>query len=283
MTQTVWLRLATLLAVTLGALAAAAGLFWMPPGDMAPNPDHYGHGLYRRDTPFTAGGAQGADLLGLFVVVPVTLWVLARPVSGAARLILIGSHAWWLYLGASLAFGAVAFNEVFPLYVAMIPVSTAGLALALSGIGDTGTPRFLPAFLIGCGALTGLAWTLLLWLEMATGAYPPATYYTVRTTYAIDLGVIAPGCIAAGVALWRATRWGLTLSLPLLSIAALLLPMMVLQTIMQLRAGVAFGPEAAAPFVGFLLVSGGAVWFLRSLVRGAHAAAPDRSAREHRT
>jgi hypothetical protein len=44
--------------------------------------------------------------------------------------------------------------------------------------------------------------------------------------------------------------------------------MMALQTIMQLRAGVGFGPESAAPFFGFILVSGGAVCFLRALIQG---------------
>lgn len=165
--------------------------------------------------------------------------------------------------------GAAAFNEAFPLYVAMIPTSTAGLALALWGLGKIATPRFLPAFLIGCGVVTGLAWSFLLWLEMTSGAFPPETCCTARTTYAIDLGVIAPGCIAAGLTLWRGARWGPWLALPLLSIAVLLLPMMVLQTVMQLRARVALGPEAAAPFIGFTLVSGGTAWFLRALLREA--------------
>jgi hypothetical protein len=197
-------------AIGLASLAAAAGLFWTPPGEMPAHPDLYSKGLYRRDTPFTAGGAQGSDLLGLCVIGPVAVWAMAGRLSLLRRLILIGFHAWWLYLGASLAFGAVAFNEAFPLYVAMIPVSTAGLVMALRGLGDVATPRFLPSFLIGCGVVTSLVWSLLLWIEMTSGAYPPATYYTARATYAIDLGVIAPGCAAAGAALWRSARWGMT-------------------------------------------------------------------------
>ena len=125
----------------------------------------------------------------------------------------------------------------------------------------------MPTFLIGCGILTGLAWAVLLLFERAAGAFPPDTYYTVRTTYAIDLGIVAPGCIAAGLALMRGWRWGLAFALPLLAFAALLLPMMGLQTLMQVRAGVAFGPEAAAPFVGFTLVSAGAIWFLTQAAR----------------
>ncbi len=267
MSSLAWLRIVTLVATALGAIAAAAGLFWTPPGDMPAAPELYGQGLYRRDTPFTAGGAQGADLLSLLGVAPAALWALLRLPTRSARLVVAASHAWWLYLGGSLALGAVAFNEAFPLYVAMMPVSTVGLALALRDLGKRPPPRLLAGFLIGCGLVTGLAWTLLLWLEMAAGAYPPEAYYTVRTTYAIDLGIIAPGCLAAGVALLKSWRWGLALAVPLLAIAALLLPMMALQTAMQLRAGVAFGPEAAAPFLGFLLVSSGAIYFLWRLAR----------------
>ena len=38
--------------------------------------------------------------------------------------------------------------------------------------------------------------------------------------------------------------------------------MMIAQTIMQLRLGVEFGPEAAAPMLGFSLISAGAAYFL---------------------
>lgn len=267
MTQSVWLRVITLVAAALAALAALAGLFWTPPGVMPPAPDLFGEGLYRRDTPFTAGGAQGADILSLCLVTPAALWALVRLPSQTACLVLAAAHAFWLYLGGSLALGAVAFNEAFPVYVAMMPASTIGLALALNRIGEPRLPRFLPIFLIGCGFLTGMAWAFLLWLEMGSGAYPPATYYTVRTTYAIDLGLIAPGCIAAGVAAGNGWRWWRSLAVPLLAISAPLLPMMALQTIMQIRAGVSFGAEAAAPFAGFSLISAGAIWFLWQLAR----------------
>ena len=270
MTEAAWLRTVTVMTVALGGLAAAAGLFWEPTGDpLAGRSDLYGVGLYRRDTAFTAGGAQGSDLLTLLAVVPAALWALAGRFERRRTLVLAAVHSWLLYLGASLSFGAIAFNELFPLYVALVPLSTIGLALALRGLGAPPAPRWLPAFLLACGLVTGAAWSLLLWLEMATGAYPPATYCTARTTYALDLGVIAPGCIAAAVALWRGWSWGIALAVPLLSIAALLLPMMAFQTVMQLRAGVAFGPEAAAPFLGFSVLSVGATFFLWKLVSDA--------------
>ena len=181
--------------------------------------------------------------------------------------VLAVAHSWWLYLALSLAFGAVAFNELFPVYVAMLPVCGVGLALALQKVDQAGAPRFLAPFLFFSGIVTIGAWALLLWIEMATGQFPPHTYYTVRTTYAIDLGLIAPGCFAASVAVWRGWAWWPVLALPLLGIEATLLPMMTLQTIMQLQAGVVFGPEAAAPFLGFGLLSLASVWFLWRMAR----------------
>lgn len=251
--------------LAVGLVTALAGLFWAlgPPVEA---PDLYGRGLYRRDTVFVAGGAQGSDLLSLYLIIPAGLWAIFGRLKEARQLILVGIHTWWLYLSASLAFGAIAFNEAFPLYVALMPLSLWALIVAVLGLTLRQTPRGLPAFLIGAGVVTGLAWGLLLWIEMTTGAFPPTTYYTVRTTYAADLGLIAPGCVAAGIGLARRRVWGIQLGLPLVWLAALLLPMMALQTIMQLRAGVAFGPEATAPFVGFGLISAGALWFLWRLL-----------------
>lgn len=263
------LRLLSGITLVLGFVTAMAGLFWTP-GPPIEAPDLFGQGLYRRDTIFVAGGALGSDLLGLCLILPASLWAIFGRLTAARRLILVGVHTWWLYLSASLAFGAIAFNEAYPLYVALMPLSAWALILSLQGLTLERTPRGLPAFLVGAGVITGLAWSVLLWIEMTSAAFPPETYYTVRTTYAADLGLIAPGCVAAGIGMTRGQAWGTWLGLPLLWLAALLLPMMVLQTIMQLRAGVAFGPEAGAPFVGFGLVSGGAIWFLMHLRRHLH-------------
>lgn len=267
MTRATWLRITAFLALTLGVIGAVAGLFWTPPGNVPPDPELYGSGLYRRDTPFTAGGAQGADIVTLVLILPAALWGLGGRLGRVRLLILAVALSWVLYLAVSLSFGATAFNEAFPLYVLMMPLAMLGLALVLVRIDDVAVPRLLPAFLMVCGLVTGAAWSLLLWMEMVAGAYPPQSYYTSRTTYALDLGVIAPGCIAAAVGHWRGRSWAMALCIPLLSVAALLLPMMLVQTVMQFRAGVAFGPEAAAPLVGFSLVSAGAVYFLQRLAR----------------
>ena len=274
-----WLRIVAVAAVLLGAAAAGAGLVWTPPGEVIGAPELYGRGLYRRDTPFVAGGAQGADLLTLLAAVPAALWALAGRIDRRRALVLVVALSWLLYVAASLALGAIAFNEAFPLYVLLMPVSAAGLALALRALGPVRAPRSLAVFLAACGLATAMAWALLLWQEMTSGAFPPTGYYTARTTYALDLGVIAPGCLVAALALWRRWPGRLALALPLLALAATLLPMMALQTAMQLRAGVRFGPEAAVPLAAFGLLSAVAAWFLWRIARGPGAAAAEGGAR----
>ncbi len=264
------LRIVTGLALVLATSAAGAGLFWLPAEQVPLKPDLFGAGLYRRDTAFVAGASQGADLFSLFFVTPVAIWfAMSRLSTRLSLVVLATAHAWWLYLGFSLALGAVAFNELFPVYVGLIPVSIVGLALTLNRIGQVGTPRFLAAFLCVSGVVTIGTWTFLLWVELATNQFPPTTYYTVRTTYAIDLGLIAPGCFAASIAVWKRWLSWPILAIPLLGLEATLLPMMVLQTLMQVKVGVVFGLEAAAPLLGFGLISIVAFWFLGLIARQA--------------
>lgn len=255
------LRALSGLTLLLGMATALLGLFWEP-ASAGPTTGLHGRGLYWRDTPFVAGGAMGSDVLGLLLILPAGLWAILRPADVPRRLVLIVVHTWWLYLSASLAFGAIAFNEAFVLYVALMPLSLWALLLAMRTLRFETVPRGLPSYLIAAGLVTGLAWGILLWLEMTSGAFPPEAYYTVRTTYAADLGLIAPGCIAAGLGIARHQPWATRLGLPLLALAALLLPMMAAQTAMQLTVGVAFGSEAAAPFLGFGLISLGAAVYL---------------------
>ena len=87
------LRTVSAIVAALGAAVALAGLSWTPPGAL---PDHaalYGQGLYRRDTPFNAGGAQGSDILTLMLVLPAMLWAMVGRLCPLRRIVLAGAHA----------------------------------------------------------------------------------------------------------------------------------------------------------------------------------------------
>ncbi len=239
-----------------GFAAAGLGLFWVDPGG----------GLYARDTAFVAGAARGSDLLTLAVVAGGA-WAMVHR-GPAADAVLAAVHAWLLYLHAGNALGAVAFNEAFPLYVAAMPLSGWGLILAAQRVDGLRPPRGLAAFLAASGVVTAAVWVFLLVGEMV-GGLSMAARSSGRTTYALDLGVVAPVCLAAAWAVHDGRAWAMRMAVPLLGLAALLLPMMAAQTAMQLRAGAVFDSGAVAPFLGFGVVSVLAIVFLRRAVRGS--------------
>jgi hypothetical protein len=103
----------------------------------------------------------------------------------------------------------------------------------------------------------------------------PATLGTHTTlfTNALDLAVIVPAAGAAGILILRTRPYGEVIAASLLVLEAMLLPLIVVTTIIQLRLGVSFTPaEVAGPIGGFLLLGVLAVAVLRTLLRHAGGA-----------
>jgi len=242
----------------------------------------HGRGLYDLDIPFTAGGAQGADIVTLFIVLPLAALVLARVrAPGAARpLLFAGVMAWLIYVYASQALGTVVYNELFLLYVAIMASAGLAFALALARAGRAlpELPAALPTrtlalFLVVSGLVTAVVWLLPLVGAIRAGTPPPyMAHYTARVTDALDIGVILPACLAAGLLLWRRAPAGLLIAVPLLSLEALLLPMIGMQSMRQIQLGLSFTPgELIGPIGGFVLVSGLATLLLLRTIRALAA------------
>jgi hypothetical protein len=274
-------RLATLPPLALGAIAAASGLFW--PGGGGPDAvtsvwgevvSLHGRGLYRHDTAFFAGGAQGSDAVTLLLALPLGLALALRRTTAAGLLVSAGVMAWLVYVYASLALGAVVYNPLFLVYVATY--ASAGIALlitvtAAAGLRRGTVPRApgLALFLTASGVMTLGVWLGPLAASLLAGSTPALLdHYTGRVTDALDLGIITPACFAAAILVARRRPLGVLLAAPLLVLEAMLLPMIVAQLIRQLSLGVAFAPaEIAGPIGGFLALSALALIFLVRLLR----------------
>ncbi|HSO63585.1 MAG TPA: hypothetical protein VLQ78_00670 [Ornithinibacter sp.] len=168
---------------------------------------------------------RGNDLVTLVLVAPALALALAashrRPTS-ASVLVWLGLLFFGSYNYAYYVFGT-AFNDVFLVHIAAFTASTAGLVLLGSSIDADQTARGVVAgtrarvvavftTLVGV-ALLG-AWGTVSVRFAVTGdlpdnVMPPAAVHLV---YALDMGVLAPMFLLAGVLLWRRLPWGAVLA-----------------------------------------------------------------------
>lgn len=249
------------LAALSGVLALAtslAGLLWPGAGEPVPFETVrgetvllYGQGLYRYDTLFSAGAFKGSDLLVLFGVLPLLVVGLAGYRRGSLRatFLLAGTLSYLLYNGASMAFGA-ALNPLFLVYVALFSSSLFAFVLALTVIDRAELPahieprlprRAAAAILFLAGPGTALLWLSDIVGPLLEGRAPVGLgSYTTLFTYGLDIGLIAPAATLAGILLLRRDPLGYVLGVPILVLCALIGPMVILQTVMQLRVGVEF-------------------------------------------
>jgi hypothetical protein len=288
----VWL---SAVVAALASIAAGAGLFW-PGGDgsfevtsvRGETVQLYGRGLYRHDTLFVGALNRGTDAAVLLVAVPLLLVAVAWYRRGSLRgsLLLAGALAYFLYVYASAALGATAYNGLFLAYVALFSASLFALVLLLASIDPAGlaarlSPRApgrgLAVFMLACGSVTTAVWLGMGLLPAMLGGEPPEHLdtYSTSVTDALDLGIITPATLLVGILLLRRAPLGYVLAVPLLGILVLLAPSVVAQTISQSLAGVSFSPgEIAGPIAGFGLLAVLAIWLLAALLRSVAEAGP---------
>jgi hypothetical protein len=285
-----------LLCSLIGALAivaAGAGLVWQDGGGpvsfTTPRGETvtlYGQGLYRYDSLFTAAGFKGQDAVTLFLGVPLlvvsTVLYWRGPLRGG--LLLTGVLGFFLYVYLSMAFGA-AYNSLFLVYVALFSASFFPLVLLMNSIDLQALPaqvlarlpRRGPAIFMFAGGLV----TLFVWLSPLVSAViegrPPDLlgHYTTPVTYAVDLAVITPATIVSGALILRRKPVGYLIAFPLLGLIVMLLPVIVLMTIFQVRAGVAFTPgQIVGPIAGFAVLGLFAMWVVVAILRHIPDSAP---------
>jgi len=205
---TAWVLSAVVLAVMV--LTSAIGL-------LAAN-------LYPEDT-WAVAALRGNDLVTLALVAPalaIAMVLSRRRPTSASVLVWLGLLFYGAYNYAYYAFGT-AFNDVFLLHVVAFSASTAGLVLlassidadvAASGVVGGTRARVVAGFTTVVGlALLG-AWGTISVRFAVTGDLPENVMppSAVHLVYALDMGVLAPAFLIAGVMLWRRMPWGSVLA-----------------------------------------------------------------------
>lgn len=238
----------------------------------------YGLGIYQYDSAFKAPILRGTDAVTFFLCVPtllVAIW-LSRRGSLRGRLFLVGMLAYFLYNAISLAFGA-AYNNLLLVYIASASASLFAFVMAFQSIDRAALAvriseklprRALAIFTVLAGSSVAV-WLIDILAALAQNGVPPHLGpYTTEVTYPIDLGVILPTALLAGRLVWRRSTLGIMLSSILLTINAIVGPIVAGQSIMQALDGIEIQPIENAIYVApFIVLSLIAALFLVSIYR----------------
>lgn len=187
-----------------------------------------GAGLYRFDTVSSAAQMKANDAVTLVLVVPALLASLALAARAArrgrsglrAKLVLAGALGFMLYTYITMCVGA-AFNELFLVYVALFGLSLFAFVVAAMDIDIAALPdRFddkLPRKAIAALLFFAAAFLALAWLGRIAAAYAPGTAPKLENAtslfiQAMDLAIVVPTCVLAGLLLLKKRPWGYLLA-----------------------------------------------------------------------
>jgi hypothetical protein len=198
-------------------------------------------------------------------------------------LIAAGALAYLLYYAAARGLDT-AYNNMFLVYLGLFSSCTFAFILAFTAIDLPSLAASISPHLPRRGLaifmfVAGLG-TAFIWLSDAVSAVlankaPTALGpHTTVVTYTIDVGIIAPTCLLAGVLLLRRKPMGALLTAILTIMLAQIGVMVIGQTIVQLSAGIRFSPgELIGKVATWIIMGSLAVWltvaFLRNVAEPA--------------
>ena len=182
-----------------------------------------GFGPYRYDTTYKAIAFRSFDWVSLVIVLPLFLAALRfyRRGQMKGRLLLAALFTYLAYIYL-IGFMGNAFNGLFLGWVALFSLGCFGLFQVVSEINLPALPQqFTVRFPVKPVAVYMLAVAAILsaqYLAEIFGAYitgsPPSSldHYTTLELAGLELGIMIPLHILAGLLLWRRNAWGYLLS-----------------------------------------------------------------------
>ena len=182
----------------------------------------YARGLYYWDTLSSAAQMQANDLVTLVLGLPllaISYWLTLRG-SLRARLLLTGTLGFILYTYTTMCFGA-AYNDLFLVYVALFGLSLFAFILIMMSFDLETLPahfserlprRGIAALLFFAAVFLSLAWLGRIAPTILQDQTPALENVTSMFIQAMDLAIVVPLCVLAGILLLRRRPWGYLLA-----------------------------------------------------------------------
>jgi hypothetical protein len=285
----IWL---SALVVVLALVAAAVGLFWQDGGSpfavttlRGETVQIYGQGLYRYESLRNGVGFKGVDLFILVVGIPLLLLFIQLYRRGSLRggVLLTGTLAYFLYNATHLTFG-YAYNTLFLVYLTQFSASLFATMLAFRSIDAQTLPahsseklprRSIAGFLFVVGLSLIIVWIGLSILPaLLQGRAPQLSGSTTLVTHAVDVGIIAPLALLAGVLLLRRAALGYLLAAALLVLSSVLGAGVVALSAAQVLAGALTTTETIMFVVPFVILTVAGIWLTVLLFRNLSEPVP---------
>jgi hypothetical protein len=226
----------------------------------------WGSGLYRYDSVSGASQEIAQDVVTLCIGIPLLIVATMLFSRGSLRgkVLLAGTLGYFLYTYTSMA-TLTAYNELFLVYVALMSLSLFAFILTVLSIDVAALPaqfssrlprRTIGAFLIFLGVMLALMWLGRIILpSLVSGSVPfGLDNYSTLVIQTLDLGIIVPAAVLAGVLLFRRSALGYLLSSVVLVKGFTMGAATSAMVIGQVLAGVQVEPVVAAFFFGITLV-----------------------------
>jgi len=253
----------------LALVAAGTGLFYDTPGQPYAYTSHRGetvtirgHSLYFYDTVSSAAQEQGNDLITLVVGLPLLAVSTGLAFRGSLRgqLLLTGTLGFFLYTYMSMSM-LTSFNALFLVYVALFGLSLYAFILSMLSFDLKRLPerfsprlprRLIAGLLLALGGFLALAWVGRIAADLAPGGVAALDNTTTLVIQAMDLALILPAGMVAGVLLLRRNAWGYLLSAVLVM---KLITMGLAVSTMAVFMTLAGTPDSLAISVPFIVVT----------------------------
>ena len=181
-----------------------------------------GRGLYTWDTVSSAAQMQANDLVMLVLGLPLLAFSYWLALRGSLRghLLMTGTLGFILYTYITMCFGA-AYNPFFLVYVALFSTSLFAFIFSMMSFNLESLPehftkniphKAIAVLLFFTAAFLTLAWLGRIAPTILEDQIPALENTTSMFIQAMDLGIIVPFSVIAGVLLLRRTAWGYLLS-----------------------------------------------------------------------
>ncbi len=258
-----------LLIALLAFFAALTGLFYQTPGEPYAYTNHRGetvtingHGLYYYDTVSTAAQERGNDIVTLLVGLPllvISAWLAFRG-SLRGRLLLTGTFGFFLYTYMSMSM-LTSFNVLFLVYVLLFVLSLYAFVLSMMSFdlttlsqhfSDQLPRRWIAGLLFAVAAFLSFAWLGRIAQPLLQNQIPVLENATTMVIQAMDLALIVPLAIIAGILLLCHSAWGYLLA-SVFVMKAITLGLAV--SAMSINMSLAGVPDSLGIMIPFLVIT----------------------------